>query len=359
MIERRLCDYVAIRSLSREEGALADRVFADLAEAGLQPRRIGDNVICEIGDAPRPRLLLNSHLDTVPASDGWKSDPWTPTIDGDRIIGLGANDAKGCGVAMIETVLALRQRRDRGQRIGGTVVLALTVEEEIAGDGLCAIVDQLGPLDAGIVGEPTSLTPMTAQRGLLILKGRARGRTAHPANTPPDTDSNAIQIAADDARHLLTFDWGPVHPLLGRSHGHITRMNGGVANNVIPDLCEFMLDIRTTTAEVHAAMTDRLRQHLRSEITVHSDRMIPIETADDADIVRAVCAALPDARPTGSPAMSDMVWLRGIPAVKIGPGDTRRSHTPNEYITRSELQAGLTAYTAIAKAYFARVGTGD
>lgn len=351
MIER-LAQYVRIPSVSGQEGALADAVAADLMTAGLRVQRHGNNLWCELGDAPRPRLLLNSHLDTVPPGQGWSADPWMPVLRDGRLTGLGANDAKGCVVAMIEAALAVRRRMEAGPPLGGTIVLALTAEEETSGQGLGVILERLRPIDAALVGEPTGMVPMTAQRGLLILRGVARGRSGHPANTPADGDDNAISVAARDLAALSGFDWGGAHPLLGRCHAHATRIRGGVANNVVPDECEFVLDIRTTPLEAHRALYERLRAAMRSELHVHSERLAPVETAADERIVRAVLRALPGAIPAGSAAMSDMVFLAGVPAVKIGPGDTRRSHTADEYALESEIRDGAAGYERIVEGYF-------
>lgn len=353
LIER-LKRFVATRSVSREEGALASRVAGELTHAGLKIERDGNNVWCEIGDADRPRLLFNSHLDTVPPAAGWTADPWTPRCEAGRILGLGANDAKGCVCAMMEAGLALHRRLQRGDPLGGTLVLALTAEEETTGHGLGDILPKLQPIDAGIIGEPTELTPMTAQRGLLILRCVATGRTSHPANTPQDTPNNAIVNAAEDIARLRAFDWGPAHPTLGRCHGHVTKIAGGVALNVVPDSCEFFVDIRTTPLQPHDDLVERLRRELRSAVHVRSQRLVPMETPDDAAIVQAVLRALPDKQPAGSPAMSDMVFLQGTPAVKIGPGSSPRSHTPDEFIGERELVDGAAAYTRIAREYFSR-----
>jgi acetylornithine deacetylase len=353
---RRLARLVSIRSVSRAEGAVADAVSAELERAGLPVQRRGNNIWCSLGDRKRPRLLLNSHLDTVPPGAGWSGDPWTLRhLDG-RLVGLGANDAKGCVTALMQATLATQRRLQQGERIGGTLVLAFTAEEEVSGDGLGTIIDELKPLDAALVGEPTGLVPMIAQRGLLVLRCVARGRSAHPASTPPRSAHNAILEAARDLARLADFDWGPEHPLLGRCHAHVTRIHGGVARNVIPDACEFYLDIRTTPAEAHAALVARLRRHLRSELQVHSDRLTPVQTDERAAIVQAVRRALPEARPAGSPAMSDMVFLTGIPSVKLGPGDSARSHTPDEYVLPDELARGAAAYERIIREYFTLVG---
>lgn len=352
MIER-LSRYVSIRSLSRKESNLADAVAADLRAGGMNVQRRGNNVWCEFGDAPSPRLLLNSHLDTVPAGEGWSHDPWMPQFADGAVSGLGANDAKGCVTAMIDCALELKRFVDAGGALGGTVVLALTAEEEISGQGLSTILHELGPIDAALVGEPTGLRPMTAQRGLLIVMGRAHGRTGHPANTPPESADNAIALAAEDIRRLASFDWGPAHPLLGRTHAHVTQIHGGIARNVIPDACEFTMDIRTTPIESHRTIFERLQSTLRSELRIHSERLAPCETSDDEPIV-AACVNGTGRPPAGSPAMSDMVFLSGVPAVKIGPGESRRSHTPNEFLLESELIAGAKAYRDIVRDYFGR-----
>ncbi|MBK8913525.1 MAG: M20/M25/M40 family metallo-hydrolase [Phycisphaerales bacterium] len=363
-LRRFLCDLVAIRSISREEGPIVDhlsRVLSGQAghapPSGLHVQRELNNLWIEIGDQPRPRLLFNSHLDTVPPAEGWSADPWTPRVEGGRITGLGANDAKGCVTALLAAALRIADGLARGQRLGGTLVVALTAEEEISGRGLSEVLPRLRPLDAAIVGEPTSLTPMIAQRGLLILRCTAIGRSRHPANTPADSPDNAIHTAAADILRLRDFDFGAPHPLLGTCHAHVTMVSGGVARNVVPDRCEFWADIRTTPNQPHDALVERIRAELSSEVHVHSGRLGPVQTARSEPIVQACEAALPDASPAGSPAMSDMVFLPGIPAVKIGPGDTRRSHTPDEWVLESELAAGAGAYERIAREYFARMAS--
>jgi acetylornithine deacetylase len=352
MIER-LAEYVAIPSITGEEAALAERFVQRLAEARLAVHRQGNNVWTEIGDAPRPRLLMTAHIDTVRPGGGWTSDPLALRRQGDRLVGLGANDDKGGVTVLLETFLAAHRELNRGGRLGGTFVMALAAEEEAAGQGLATILDELKPLDAAVVCEPTGLAPISAQRGLLILRGTGRGRTAHPGNTPPEAAQNAIIMAAEDVMRLRDFDWGETHPRLGRPHGNVTMIQAGIAHNVIPDSCEFCLDIRTTPLESHQALYQRLKTFLKSDLAIRSERLVPVETPDDSPIVRAACKAAGNRPPQGSPTMSDMVFMTGIPAVKMGPGESVRSHTADEFILESELVAGRAAYDEIIRSYFA------
>lgn len=350
-LAERLARYVAVKSPSRGEHALAAMIRRELEAEGLVVDVEGANLWTQIGDRPRPRLLLNSHLDTVPPGENWTRDPWTPSLENGRLYGLGANDAKGCVVALVEAFLTLKRELEAGRLLGGTVVLALTAEEEISGQGLGAVLPKLSPLDAAVVGEPTGLTPMSAQRGLLVLKVEAAGRTAHPGNTPPAHAQNAVVTAAEDVLRLAAFDWGPTHPLLGAPYGQATVIEGGVARNVIPDRCTFWLDVRTTPLESHASVVDRLRRHLRSRVHVHSDRLIPIETSADELIVQAACRAAGLPAPSGSPTMSDMAFLRNIPAAKFGPGQSARSHTADEYVDVSELERGMRCYLKLVREF--------
>lgn len=344
--------WARIRSISRDERALADEVQRELSSLGFTVQRQDNNVWCEFGDAARPRLLLNSHLDTVPPASGWSGDPWDVQVENDRITGLGVNDAKGCGAALVEAVARVQRARNEGTPLSATLVLALTAEEEISGNGLSTVLSRLHPIDAGVVGEPTGLTPMSAQRGLLILRCVARGRASHPANTPAETPHNAIANAAADIARLRTVDWGPRHATLGAIHAHVTMISGGVARNVVPDACEFWVDIRTTPALTHREAVERVRATLQCEVNVYSERLVPIDTSDDEPVVVAAVSAS-GVSPAGSATMSDMVFLHGVPSVKIGPGESSRSHTPDEFVFTNELARGAEVYERLIREYVA------
>ena len=346
---------VGTPSVSREEGALADRV-ADLAEGwGYRVSRQGHNVWFSAGAGPR-RLLLNSHLDTVPPCAGWTTDPLRPEWRQGRLYGLGANDAKGCVAALLLTARALAGQG--GAALGGEVVFALTAEEENGGQGLGTVLPALGRLDAAVVGEPTGLAVCTAQRGMLLLRCTAHGKSGHVAHAERAGAQNAVHAAARDIVKLS--GWAlPAHPLLGATHAQVTTVQGGLTRNQVPDTCEFFVDVRTPPGVDHAALARELSGALESEVAVHSARYLPKGTPEAAPVVRAALAAAgAGAAPVGSNTASDWAFLGEVPAVKAGPGDTLRSHRPDEFLALSELEAGASFYRALVARYFEEAARG-
>ncbi len=337
---------VGTPSVSGEEGPLADLVQDLLAARGFQVQRQGHNLWFSLGKKSGPRLLLNSHLDTVPPCAGWEGDPFTPVWNGARLQGLGANDAKGCVAALLLSALDLS-----GQDLDGEVVVALTAEEETGGKGIATILDQLGPFDGAVVGEPTGLRICAAQRGLLILKCTARGQSGHVANAQMLGAENAIHKAARDIARIAAMEF-PAHPLLGSQKAQVTQISGGLRRNQVPDACEFFVDLRTSPEQDHDALAAGFQRQLESEVSVHSKRYLAKGTDPAHPIVRAALQAAGKAGPVGSGTTSDWAFLGNIPAVKAGPGDTFRSHTPNEYLTLPELEAGVAFYTQLANAFF-------
>ena len=341
-----LVSLVSTRSLSGEEGPLADLVQAHLAAQGFAVHRQGHNLWFTFGRKGGPRLLLNSHLDTVPPCAGWEGDPFTPTWHGARLQGLGANDAKGCVAAIILAASALSQ-----QNLNGEVVVALTAEEETGGQGLATILGHLGPLDGAVVGEPTGLRVCAAQRGLLVLKCTARGQSGHVAHAQMLGAVNAIHKAARDIARVAAMEF-PAHPLLGSQKAQVTQISGGLRRNQVPDACEFFVDLRTGPDQDHAALAAAFQQQLESEVSIHSQRYLPKATAPEHPLVRAALEAAGKAGPVGSGTTSDWAFLGEVPAVKAGPGDTFRSHQANEYLTLPELEAGIAFYAGLATTFF-------
>ena len=343
---------VAIPSVSGDEGRIADTVSAWAEGWGARVHRGGHNVWFSVGSGPR-RLLVNSHLDTVKPCAGWTYEPHAPEWREDRLYGLGSTDAKGCVTGMLLTARALLKE---GAPTGGEVVFAFTAEEETGGKGLGTMLSELGPLDAAIVGEPTSLKPCTAQRGMLLLRCTAHGQSGHVAHAHTNASVNAIHLAAQDISVLTELRF-PSHPLLGESRAQVTQISGGLARNQVPDTCEFFVDLRTTPDMDHAEVAKHVAGALKSQVQVHSARYLPKATAGSQPIVRAAVAAA-GAQPVGSSTTSDWAFLGDLPAVKVGPGDTLRSHQADEYLTRAELEAGAAFYTRLVRGYFEEVARG-
>jgi acetylornithine deacetylase len=331
--------------------AEAATVLADWAAGhGLEPE-VDDAAVRVVvsGRRPGPTLLLASHLDTVPPGDGWTVPPYDGVVDGNRLIGRGAVDAKASVAAM--TAAAAGLAAAGGPATGRLVVLA-TYSEETRDTTMPEALRRLGePPDAAVVGEPTSLEPCVAQRGQLLVELHWRGDQVHAGwaagRQPPP--ANAIRLAARDLAALDGLAFERVHPLLGPVAVTPTLISGGVARNVTPPSCEVMLDIRTTPVYEHAEIVAAIRDHVAAEVEVYSDRLVPAETPSGSRLLAAVRAVRPAAAAFASPTCSDWVFLRHLDAVKLGPGDSRRSHTADEWIGLDEVVEGADLYAALAR----------
>jgi len=335
---------VAISSESGKEDGVVQALEEVLRGLGWEPRREGRNLYALLGTGG-PVLLLNSHTDTVPAGEGWSKPP-LGVREGGRIYGRGANDAKGCLTAMI-----LGAARAYAQDPpAGRVCLAATCEEEISGQGLGALLPLLPRPDAAVVGEPTGLAPAVAQKGLLLLTVTVRGRSAHAAW---GGGVNAVHAAARDIVALSALPFEREHPLLGRPSLQVTLVKGGTRHNVIPDRCELTIDIRTTPDYRPEEIVALVQKAVGGEVEIRSRRLESVATDPGHPVVRAALAARPGTAPFGSPTVSDWVFLKDVPTVKVGPGDSRRSHTPDEYLETAELEEGVLFYERLIRGYHA------
>ena len=334
---------VAVPSESGREADLCGFVFGYLRKRGAEARRVGDSVWAETGDGPT--LCLNSHLDTVPAVPGWTRQPHAPIVEGGRVYGLGSNDAKASAAAMVAAFLRLRARV---QRLRARVVLALASEEETTGQGTESLLADLArngaAPDAVVVGEPTGLDVAVAQKGLMVLELRAGGQACHAANARALGAANALRGLASDLVALDGVDLGPPHPDLGPVTVEPTLASGGTARNVVPALATCVLDVRTNPDPPPAEVLARLRSAVKGELRVLSDRLGPRQVDQGDRLVVAALAARPEARLFGSRTMSDLTFFTGIPGIKVGPGSTRRSHAPDEYVLESEVLEGARFY---------------
>jgi len=348
-----LHELVALPSASGEESAVAAFVVELLESRGVEVRRIGDSVLARVVRGRGPALLLASHLDTVPVGEGWTRDPggeW----DGERLFGRGANDAKASAAAMI-TALLNHVEAGGVSSWSGEVWLALNACEETSNAGMADVLEEVGPIDGAVVGEPTGLQVARAQSGLAILRAEWHGRSCHAAHVARVEHDNAmLKAAADVARATRAAPYLVLegeHPLLGPSTIAPTVLHSGERHNVVPDHAEALFDARLAPPHSSADALRALQRAMpEAEIHVKSDRLVPVETAAGHPLVRAAlsCAGRPEA--VGSATLSDMALLQGIPAVKCGPGATERSHTPDEFVLASEVEAGAAFYTAFVPA---------
>ena len=339
-----LAQLIRIPSPSGEEHATADFLQRWLADHGVTASRIGNNIVAgaDDRDASKPTVMLDAHHDTVRPVSSWMRDPYDPLVDQERITGLGSNDAGGCVAAMTLTYLALRGRRD----LPFNLVLVLSAEEEIAGaGGITAVMDAIGPVDLVLVGEPTDMQLAVAEKGLMVLDCRAHGVAGHAARA---TGVNAIGVAMRDIAWLARCELPLRSSQLGPVTMTVTQINAGTQHNVIPDRCDFVVDVRVTETYQHEEILQALRRGMESELHPRSMRLRPSAIAEHHPIVTAAHAL--GLRRFASPTMSNQALLR-VPSVKIGPGRSERSHTAGEYLMIEELERGLRLYPLLLERY--------
>lgn len=335
-----LSQLIAIPSVSRDEARLADFIEHFATAKGLAPQRHGNNVWCL---APqwhpgRPTLLLNAHIDTVRPVAGWQRDPFTPMREGDRLYGLGSNDCGGGLVSLLQTFRTLRLADD----LPWNLVWLASCEEEVSGrGGIEAVLPLLPHIDCAIVGEPTGMQPAIAEKGLMVLDVTAHGRSGHAAR---EEGINAIYEALPDMMWFRSHRFERVSPLLGAVKMSLTVINAGTQHNVVPDTCRMTVDVRSNECYSNRELLDEICRNVRSEVAARSTRLNSSSIAPDHPLVRAAVAA--GGTPFGSPTLSDQA-LMPWPSLKMGPGDSARSHTADEYIKRSEIADSIGLYIDI------------
>jgi len=278
-----LRDLIRIPSPSREEAGTAERLAAFLSDNGIETHRKKNNVWAfnRHYDPAKPTILLNSHHDTVRPNSGYTRDPYDPAIEGDRLYGLGSNDAGASGVSLLA---AFRHFYDR-EEMKYNLCVAITAEEENSGsDGLECVLPELGPLDFAIVGEPTQMQLAIAERGLMVVDCTARGRSGHAAREEGD---NAIYKAMQDIEWFRSYRFPKVSELFGAVKMTVTIISAGTQHNVVPAECRFTVDIRVTDRYTNEEVLDEIRRHVRSEVAPRSTRLKPSSIPPAHPIVRA------------------------------------------------------------------------
>ena len=259
---------IATPSVSRDEKAAADLLQAQMERWGLRTRREANNVWTTAADwrEGRPTLLLNAHIDTVKPVASWTRQPFAPTIDGDRLYGLGSND---CGGGLVSLLAAFRQLAGTG--CAYNLIYLASAEEEVSGaNGICRTLPLLPHIDVAIVGEPTAMQPAIAEKGLMVIDATAHGRSGHAAR---GEGINAIYEALDDLLWLRSYRFGRVSPLLGPTMATATVISSGTQHNVVPDTCRFTIDVRTNELYSNEEAFDIIDSHTKSEMKARSFRL--------------------------------------------------------------------------------------
>ena len=328
-------------SVSRDESAAADILSDFIGKCGLPSKRIGNNVLIqEAIDDAKPTLLLNAHIDTVKPVATWTRDPFVPTIEGDRLYGLGAND---CGGGLVSLLQAYRILRECDTPYN--IIYLASCEEEVSGqNGFSLALPQLPKVDVAMVGEPTGMQPAIAEKGLMVIDGLARGKSGHAAR---EEGINAIYEALDDLVWLRDYQFKKKSPLLGATKMSVTVLNSGTQHNVVPDECHFVIDVRTNEFYRNEYLFAFLQKHMKKcELKARSFRLSSSHIPVDHPLVQR-CIAL-GMNPFGSPTLSDQA-LMPFPSFKLGPGESSRSHSADEFICLSEIGKAIETYVEVIR----------
>lgn len=330
---------IATPSVSRNEAQVADIVEAKMRELGFAPQRKLNNVWAMAAeyDAAKPTILLDAHLDTVKHGEQWVRDPFLPQVEGDRLYGLGSNDTGGSLVAL----LAAFVRLSKSEQPYNLIFLA-SAEEEVTGvNGVRAVLPEMVPIDFAIVGEPTSLQPAVAEKGLMVLDCTSHGVAGHAAR---QEGVNAIYKALKDIEWFRTHQFDRVSPLLGPVKMTVTGIEAGTQHNVVPAECRFMVDVRVNECYQNEELLEEIRQNVECDVVPRSTHLnsSAIELSHPA-VERLVAMGK---RPFGSPTMSNQAVMP-FTTLKLGAGDSARSHTADEYILLSEIEEAVELYYAL------------
>lgn len=340
-----LKELIRTPSFSKKEDKTADALEAFLLEKGLKPNRLGNNVWVKSRhwQEKKKTVLLNSHHDTVRPVEGWTKNPFVPLVESNKLYGLGSNDAGGCLVALLAAFIY----QDKKDKLPYNLIWAGTAEEEISGkNGITSILPKLGKIDLGIVGEPTLLQAAISEKGLMVLDGLATGISGHAARNEGE---NALYKALSDIETLRHFSFPKSSKTLGKIKVSVTQIRAGKQHNIVPDECKFVVDVRTTDAYSNKETFDLLQQVVDSKLEARSFRLNPSGISEAHPLVQRAVAL--GATTYGSPTLSDQAFMP-FPSLKIGCGDSARSHTADEYIKLEEIENGIRFYRKLLEGDF-------
>ena len=368
--------------VSRDETAAADIMEQTMRQYGYEPERMGNNLWIRSNnwDDSKPTIMLNAHIDTVKPVATWTRDPFTPSIEGDRLYGLGSNDCGGGLVSLLQVFRILTQKPlptlpvGEGKKLpssnenftnkenvipspsgragrGFNLIYLASCEEEVSGaEGIRSVLQQqpFPDLTAGrdliaIVGEPTGMQPAIAERGLMVIDGTAHGKSGHAAR---NEGVNAIYEALDDLMFIREYKFEKVSDLLGPTKMQCTVVNSGTQHNVVPDECKFIIDVRTNEHYTNEEVFEFLQGKLKSEIKARSFHLHSSSIPRTHPLIQR-CIEM-GMEPFGSPTLSDQALMR-FPSFKLGPGESSRSHSADEYICISEIRDAIEKYLQLLR----------
>lgn len=345
-----LKELIATPRVSREETRAADIFYDRMKQWQLNPQRKGNNIwaVAPGFDKQHPTLLLNAHVDTVKPVHTWTRDPFSPTIEGDRLYGLGSNDCGGGLVTLLQVFRMFsngEQKTDSEELFSSplNLVFLASCEEEVSGkEGIAMVLPLLPNIDVAIVGEPTGMQPAIAEKGLMVIDGYAHGISGHAAR---NEGVNAIYEALDDLLWLRDYRFKKESPFLGPTKMTVTVLESGTQHNVIPDELHFVIDVRTNEYYQNEYVYEFLQKHMKKcELKARSFRLHSSSIDPSHPLIKR-CMTL-GMQPFGSPTLSDQA-LMPFPSFKLGPGQSARSHSADEYICLSEIADALRLYPAI------------
>jgi acetylornithine deacetylase len=333
---------IATPSFSKEESKTADLITSFFDDHGIKSQRKRNNVWAKSNnyDQEKPTLLLNSHHDTVKPNTGYSRDPFQPEVSEGKLFGLGSNDAGGPLVSLMAAFLHLHSN----ENLKYNLVFAATAEEEISGSGgIESIWNELPKIDCAIVGEPTLMDIAIAEKGLLVLDCKSEGKAGHAAR---EEGINAIYEAINDIEWFRTFQFPKVSEVLGKVKMTVTVINAGQSHNQVPAECKFTVDCRVTEKYTLEEVLNTVKENVAGEVVPRSLRLKPSGISMDHPLVKA--GSRLNKRLYGSPTTSDQALIP-VPSIKLGPGDSARSHSADEFIYVREIEEGIEAYVDLIK----------
>lgn len=333
---------ITVPSFSKEEQGTAMVLQQFLQSHGIRPNRLMNNIwaVNKYFDDAKPTILLNSHHDTVKPNSAYTNNPFSPIEADGKLYGLGSNDAGGCLVSLLAAFLHFYEK----QNMKYNLVFAATAEEEISGaNGIAALLPVLGNIDAAIVGEPTLQQMAVAEKGLIVLDCETAGVAGHAAR---DEGENAIYKSLRDIMWFQSFHFPRESDMLGPVKMSLTMINAGTQHNVVPASCRFTVDVRVNECYSNEELVEEIKKHVSCDVVPRSMRLR--STAIDINHPLVAAGRALGKKAFGSSTLSDKVFM-DFPALKIGPGDSARSHTADEFIYTSEIADGIDIYIQILK----------